>query len=114
MRDIGAWMKINSEAIYKTRPIEPYKEGKICFTSLKDGTVFAIYLADENETVPPARIRIMDLTPARDAKIHLLGTDTQLRWVRDGNGVLIDIPEDVRKKAPGKYAWTLKISNISR
>jgi alpha-L-fucosidase len=29
MKEIGNWMKVNGDAIYKTRPVAPYKEGKI-------------------------------------------------------------------------------------
>jgi alpha-L-fucosidase len=114
MRDIGAWMKINSEAIYNTRPIAPYKEGKICFTSLKDGTFYAIYLADENETEPPATIRLSSVVPAKGANLRLLGTDVPLKWERIGNGVLINIPAEARKQEHGKYAWTIKISKIEK
>ena len=55
LREIGDWMKVNAEAIYETRPIAPYKEAKICFTALPDGTVYAIYLADEDEAAPPGQ-----------------------------------------------------------
>lgn len=114
LRDIGAWMKINGEAIYNTRPISPYKEGKIGYTSLKDGTVYAIYLADENENEPPAKIWLTGLAPDKDARLTLLGTDIPLGWERIGNGVLITIPDDARKVAGSKYAWTVKISKIAR
>ena len=114
LRDIGAWMKINGEAIYDTRPIAPYKEGKICYTSLKDGTVYAIYLADIGENEPPAKIWLTGMSPAKDATLHLLGTDLPLVWERIGNGVLISIPDGARKKAVGRYAWTIKFSRISK
>jgi alpha-L-fucosidase len=39
LKSAGEWMKINSEAIYETRPMAPYKEGKVCLTQKKDGTV---------------------------------------------------------------------------
>ena len=32
MREIGAWMEVNGEAIYGTRPVAPYKEGQVVFT----------------------------------------------------------------------------------
>jgi alpha-L-fucosidase len=112
MRDIGAWMKINSEAIYSTRPIAPYKQGKICFTSLRDGTVFAIYLADQNEKLPPSSISLTGIVPAADASIKLLGSDTPLKWRRSATGSMIDIPNEVRTKAGGGYAWTVRISRL--
>lgn len=110
MREIGAWMKINGEAIYNTRPISPYKEGKICFTSLSDGSIYAIYLADEDETEPPAKVWLTGLTLKAGSQLRLLGTNTPLAWERIGKGTLIDIPDSVRQKAPGKYAWTIKIA----
>lgn len=111
LRDIGAWMKINGESIYNTRPVAPYKEGKICYTSLSDGTLFAIYLADENENVPPARLRLTGVSPAKGARLQLLGVDQPLQWERIGGCIQITVPEQVRKLAAGKYAWTIKIWN---
>ena len=51
---LGAWMKVNSEAIYATRPIAPYADGKVRFTRAKNGTVYAIYLprADGDDDAP--------------------------------------------------------------
>ena len=48
LKEIGEWMKINSEAIYGTKPVKPYQETKIAFTK-KENVVYAIYLPDENE-----------------------------------------------------------------
>jgi len=108
--DIGAWMKVNGEAIYNTRPVPPYKQGKICFTSLRDGTIFAIYLPDANETEPSAKISLSGLTPSSNSMVHLLGSDVRLSWRKTDGGVTIDIPEAVRKAGAGQHAWVLKIS----
>jgi len=54
LKEIGAWMKVNGDAIYSTRPVAPYKEGNICFTQNKDGRVNAIYLAAKKEITLPA------------------------------------------------------------
>lgn len=35
-------MKINGEAIYNTRPVVPYKSGKVCFTTTNAGITYAI------------------------------------------------------------------------
>ena len=86
------------------------REGKICFTSLRDGTVYAIYPADEDETEPPANVWLTAFTPQNGSKLQLLGSSIPLAWERIEKGVLIHIPEAVRKTASGKYAWTIKIA----
>jgi alpha-L-fucosidase len=114
MRDIGAWLKVNGEAIYETRPIEPYIEGKLRFTSLKDGTVFAIYLADEGERELPETISLTGITTAQNARIELLGSNARLTAKRVGNAMIIDIPESIRRSTAGQFAWTIKISRIGQ
>lgn len=110
MKEIGQWLKINGEAIYKTRPVPPYKEGKTCLTSLKDGTVFAIYLADEGELNPPGKILLQTIQPADGAKIHMLGYNKPLQWEKVGKGVLIEVPRAMVQNPPCQHAWAFKIS----
>ena len=113
MKEIGEWMKINGEAIYKSRPIKPYKEGKICLTSLKDGSVFAIYLADEDEVHPPSKIMLTSIQPSVGAEVTMLGYTQKLKWEKVGKGVLIDIPEEIINNPPCNFAWSFKISSIN-
>jgi len=112
MRDIGAWMKINGEAIYQSRAIAPYREGKVRYTALRDGTVYAIYLADEKERQPPARIMLKGIVPADGAQLQLLGADTALAWKRKGDLSVIEIPPAARKQAAGAYAWAIRIPQV--
>lgn len=114
MRDIGAWMQVNSEAIYASRAIAPYREGKLRFTTLRDGTVYAIYLADEKERQPPAQLTLKGLTPADGAELRLLGADTPLTWKRAGGGIVIAIPAAVRKQVAGAYAWAIRVAAIRK
>ncbi len=110
MKEIGQWMKINGEAIYKTRPIPPYKEGKTCLTSLKDGTVFAIYLADEDEHYPPGKILLETIQPDDGTEVFMLGYNKPLQWEKVGKGVLIEVPEAMVQNPPCQHAWAIKIS----
>ncbi|MFH1941588.1 MAG: alpha-L-fucosidase [bacterium] len=112
LQEIGDWMKANGEAIYGTRPVAPYKETKICFTSKKD-VVYAIYLADEDELNPPPKIMLYSHCPKKSGKITLLGTQNRLEWEPSGKGVLIHVPESAIKNPPCSYAWAFKIERGS-
>jgi alpha-L-fucosidase len=114
LKEIGDWMKINGEAIYNTRPIDPYKTGKTCYTSLPDGTIYVLYLADENEVKIPAQIIVDGFQPADGTKISLLGTQKDLKWKREGNGFVIDVPVSSQKVPPCKYAWVFRVKMNNR
>lgn len=109
LKGIGEWMQINKEAIYETRPISPYKEGKVCLTQKKDGAVYAIYLADEDEKLPPSKIWMLTFQPNSDAKLTMLGVNGQLKWEKVGKGFLVQIPESIQNNPPCQHAWVIKI-----
>jgi len=109
LKKIGTWMKINGEAIYESHPVKPYKEGKVCFTQLKNGTTYAIYLADEGENLLPGKLSFEKFGPSSETEIELMGTDIKLQGRKKDNIFEIEFPESVRKNVPNKYAWTLKI-----
>jgi alpha-L-fucosidase len=109
LKGIGAWMKINGEAIDETHPLAPYREGKVCLTEKRDGTVYAIYLADEDEKNPPSKIWLSTMQPAAGAKLSLLGVHQELAWEKVGKGFLVHIPEAIQKNPPCQEAWVIKI-----
>ncbi len=109
LEKIGEWMKVNGEAIYKSRAIAPYKEGKTCLTRQKDGTIYAIYLGGESEEGPPSKIWLSSIQPADDAKITMLGAAGDLEWEKVGEGFVVNIPKNIQNNPPCEHAWTLKI-----
>jgi len=109
LNEMGDWMKINGEAIYNSKPLSPYKDGKVCLTQQDNGTVYAIYLSDKDENKPPSKIWMNNYQPNKNAQITMLGSKTKLKWEAVGNGFEVIIPESLQKKAPCNYAWVLKI-----
>ncbi|MCB0599746.1 MAG: alpha-L-fucosidase [Saprospiraceae bacterium] len=109
LQGIGDWMQVNQEAIYATRAIAPYKEGKIRFTRKKNtNTVYAIYLADEQEKNPPEYWSIQQLKARTGSKVSVLETGDELSWKPNGDqGMIIQIPEKVRQKMKSQHAWTI-------
>lgn len=115
LREIGDWMQINSEAIYKSRPVFPYKSGKICFTSNQDGTVYFVYLAEPQESKLPATIEVNGFQPPEGSTIELLGRNGSLKWKKSpASGFVVEIPPAVQKSPPCKHAWTFRIRKNSR
>ncbi len=109
---LGAWMKVNGEAIYGTRPVAPYADGKLRFTQGKDGAVYAIYLPDEGETALPRYLSAVRVAPAAGAIISLVGSDRPIPWERSGTGFVARIPAGL--KPTSADAWVFRISRLSR
>ncbi|MGD2154659.1 MAG: alpha-L-fucosidase [Gemmatimonadales bacterium] len=114
LEELGDWLDVNSEAIYETRAVAPYREGRIRLTGRADGTVYAIYLADEGETRLPAYLSMTELRPAEGATVSLLGTEEALEWERAGTGFVARVPDHLRGSPPCDYAWVLEISAVAR
>jgi len=113
LHEFGDWMKINNEAIYETKPIYPYKEDNICMTQKENGTIYFMYLTEENETAIPGEIIIKSHQPTKKTEIFLLGYDKSLKWKATGeNGFIVKIPKSLRVNPPSKYVWTFKLSSI--
>ena len=108
LNEIGSWMKINSEAIYGTKPVKPYQGTQMAFTK-KGNSVYAVYLPDEDEKTMPAKVFVSSFQPVGSSQIYLLGYEKPLSWVKNGKGVIINIPSTLQHKSPCKYAWTFKI-----
>ena len=108
LKEIGNWMKINSEAIYGTKPVKPYQENKIAFTQ-KGNSVYAIYLPNEDEKAIPSKVLISSFQPMKDSKIYLLSYVKPLSWEKSGNGIVINIPLALQRKPVCQNAWTFKM-----
>lgn len=109
MREIGAWMQVNGQAIHGSRAIAPYRAGKLRYTRMKDGTVYAIYLPDESEKRLPKTLRIPGPAPAAGARVTLLGSDASLAWRRDGDVTVVDVPAAISKSTANAHAWSIRL-----
>ncbi|WP_242163959.1 alpha-L-fucosidase [Lysobacter sp. M15] len=109
LREIGAWMQVNGEAIYASRAVAPYRAGKFRYTRLKNGDVYAIYLPDAKEKRLPAKLEIPGPAPRAGTQLAVLGSDAALAWRRDNDKTVLDVPEGVRKDTAGAYAWAIRL-----
>jgi alpha-L-fucosidase len=114
LNGISAWMKVNSEAIYGTRAIAPYKEGNVCLTKKREGgAVYAIYLPAKEISKPPETVTLKSIRPAPGAKVTMLGVKGELQWKSNANGISIEVPAAVRERPPCEHAWAIRVSAVN-
>ncbi len=124
LMEVGAWLKVNGEAIYGTRPWKAYGEGptKVAAGSFHD-TDTASYTADDFRfTTKGNTLYALELgwPSSREAVIHALGSDAlggreiksvtllgsdELQFDQKPDGVYLSLPA----QAPGKYAYAFRI-----
>ena len=107
---MGAWMDVNSEAIYDTRAIMPYKQDRICYTKSKVGYAYAIYLVKENEKIFPQELNLTAFKDDSIKKVEILGLKEQINWHIKDENLSIHIPPSLRKKLVEDFAIAFKIS----
>lgn len=97
LKEIGAWLKVNGEAIYYTRPTACYHSGQTWFTANKDGkTLYAIYALEENEQLP-AYIEWEGNEPK--GKITLLQNGKSVKYVCSDGKVKVFLPHGLKNEA---------------
>jgi alpha-L-fucosidase len=108
----GRWLAANGEAIYGTRPVEPYQEGPIAYTAKGSKTVYAIYLTGEGESALPEHLDIRTGLKGR-LRITELTTSKALGYARERDRVRITVPASLRTGLAAKEAVAFKITSAS-
>ena len=111
LEGVGAWMDTNGKAIYNTRAVKPYKEGKFAWTEDKEKNRYAIYLAEESETNLPEKLMLYEFFAKEGDIITFLGDDTPLEFISFGDGTVVKIPAQLSGFRSGTEAWVLKITS---
>ncbi|MES1159574.1 MAG: alpha-L-fucosidase [Bacteroidota bacterium] len=111
LKEMGAWLKVNGEGIYNSKPVRPYSSGNVFLTQSKDGAaIYAFYLSEGKDVVLPAEVAIEGFKFNPKSKISLLGFTDKLKARQEGKKLIVTIPAGLQNKPIGVHAVTFKIS----
>ena len=107
LRELGAWLKINGEGIYFTRPWSRASDGELYFTQSKNGDMVYIICLEW----PGKELRIKDIRPVPGSEIRMLGRKGNLKWIGNDQEIKISLPANLQNenKRPCKYGWVFKV-----
>ena len=94
-KDIGAWLKVNGQAIYGSRPFEVYGENGARYTR-NNGYVYATILNWADRAITLKALHADGNTIGKISKVEMLGSDVKFDFRQDGEGLTIS-----PKKSPG-------------
>jgi alpha-L-fucosidase len=87
-KDVGAWLKINGEAVYGSRPFEVYGEEGIRFTR-NQTKVYATLVDWDGLPVTCKSLRSGGATLGKVLKVELIGSDVPVAFLQDDQGLTI-------------------------
>jgi alpha-L-fucosidase len=89
-KDIGAWLKVNGEAVYSSRPFEVCEENTnaICYTR-NNGNVYAALMNWQGGPITLKALRSGGATLGQVSKVEMLGSDVPLTFTQDGQGLTV-------------------------
>jgi len=117
LNEIGAWLKVNGEAIYATRPTSSVTDksntgDNVWYTRSKDGKyTYGIFF----EWPGHGFMMLKNAKPKWETKVYMLGCEKPLKWyASEGKEPFMYVetpPGMTEKTAPCKYAWVIKFEN---
>ena len=115
-KDIGAWLKINGEAVYGSRPFEVYGENTVFYTRNK-GNVYATVSDWKDGPIALKALHTGGATLGKVSKVELLGSDVALKFVQDDKGLTVtpigpvQPLSDIANQQLASGCWVLRITH---
>ena len=103
---IGAWLKLNGEAIYRTHPWRVTSEDNVRYTS-RGNAVYAIA-----ESWPGKELVLTAPRPTPETTVTFLASNSKLNWHQAGGKMHIELPELSDQEMSQPQAFVLKLTSV--
>ena len=87
-KDIGAWLKVNGEAVYASRPFEVWGDNAVIYTRAK-GNVYATLLNWNGSAVTFSALKSGGPTLGTVSKVEVLGATTEMTFSQSATGLTV-------------------------
>jgi alpha-L-fucosidase len=87
-KDIGAWLKVNGEAVYASRPFEVWGDNSVLYTRAQ-GNVYATLLNWNGGAVTLSALKSGGATLGTVSKVEVLGSTTAITFSQSATGLTV-------------------------
>lgn len=112
LREVGAWMKVNGESIYSTKPWTHQNDTKtknVWYTQGKTGSVYAIV----NDWPANGVLSLGSVKTSGSSSVSLLGYSGKIPFtVNPSGGININVASVPANKLPCDWAWVFKCDTV--
>ena len=88
-KDVGAWLNVNGEAVYGSRPFELCAEDSVRFTR-NNGFVYATVFNWNDSAVVIKSLHTESYTIGKINKVELVGSDVDLKFTQNEKGLKVN------------------------
>ncbi len=107
LHEIGAWLRVNGEAVYGTRPCQKLTVAEKGRWYTRKGQDLYVICA----RWPDGEVLVPGLSLSAAGKVTLLGSGKMPAWEGDEAGLHIQPPQISLNEAPCRYAFVFKVGN---
>jgi alpha-L-fucosidase len=99
LREVGRWVHRHAECIFRSRSVEPHRDGGVCFVA-RGGWTYALLPVDGAGC--PARVSWGHHLPGPGGQVHQLGVGLPVPWRVEHDRVTVEpLPDDADPHGDG-------------